>query len=389
MAVNLLDLVKQGLPSNFADMAGKFLGESPGATQTALSSALPALLASIARQGSTPRGAQGLLSLLNNPAVSTGVLGNIGGLFSGGGQQATSMVTAGSGLLSSLLGDKAGGLASTLASVAGLKSSQSATNLLALAVPIVLGFIKKFVGDNGLNANGLASLLGSQGSFLQGALDSRLTSALGFTSPAAMLGSLASKSGDAMHAAGSAAAGTTQRAGAVASDVAADAARGAGGFMRWLPWLIAAAVALFLLSRLSSCGQQPADKAVVAPPAPPPAAVTAPPPAAPAVVATDLPTKVYFEVGQAALGDDAKKAIAGAVDAIKKDSAKVDITGYTDKTGDPAANETLAKNRAVAVRDALTAAGVPEASITMKPPFFVTGAANDAEARRVDITKSP
>jgi hypothetical protein len=81
MAVNLLDLVKQGLPSNFADMAGKFLGESPGATQTALSSALPALLASIARQGSTPRGAQGLLSLLNNPAVSTGVLGNIGGLF--------------------------------------------------------------------------------------------------------------------------------------------------------------------------------------------------------------------------------------------------------------------------------------------------------------------
>ena len=97
-----------------------------------------------------------------------------------------------------------------------------------------------------------------------------------------------------MHAAGSAAAGTAQRAGAVASDVATDAARGAGGFMRWLPWLIAAAVALFLLSRLSSCGQQPADKAVVAPPAPPPAAVTAPPPAAPAVVATDLPTKVYF-----------------------------------------------------------------------------------------------
>jgi outer membrane protein OmpA-like peptidoglycan-associated protein len=389
MAVNLLDLVKQGLPSNFADMAGKFLGESPGTTQTALSSALPALLGSIARQGATPSGAQGLLSLLNNPAVNTGVLGNIAGMFSGGGQQATSMMSAGSGLLNSLLGDKAGGLAGTLASVAGLKSSQSATNLLALIVPLVLGFIKKFVSDNGLNANGLASLLGSQGSFLQGALDSRLTSALGFTSPAAMLGSLAGKAGDAMHTAGSAAASTAQRAGAVASDVAADTARGASGFMRWLPWLIAAAVALFLLSRLSNCGQQPAEKAVSVPPAPPPAVVTAPPPAAPAVAATGLPTKVYFDVGQAALGDDAKKAIAGAVDAIKKDSAKVDITGYTDKTGDAAANETLAKNRAVAVRDALTAAGVPEASISMKPPFFVTGAANDAEARRVDISKSP
>jgi cytochrome c oxidase subunit 2 len=191
-----------------------------------------------------------------------------------------------------------------------------------------------------------------------------------------------------MHAAGSAAASTAQRAGAVATDVAADA--GASGFMRWLPWLIAAAVALFLLSRLSSCGEQPAEKAVTAPPAPTPAVVTTPPPAAPsAVVAAGLPTKVYFEVGQATLGDDAKKAIADAVDAIKKDSTKVDITGYTDKTGDAAANETLAKDRAVAVRDALAAAGVPEASITMKPPFFVTGAANDAEARRVDISKSP
>lgn len=385
MAVNLLDLVKKGLPNNFADMAGKMLGEPTANAQTALSSALPVLLASIARQGATPGGAQGILALLNHPVVNTGVLGHIGEVFSGGGQQATSMMSGGSGLLNSLVGDKASGLASTLASVAGLKSPQSAANLLALIVPLVLGFIKKFVGDNGLNANGIASLLGSQGNFLQGALDSRLTSALGLASPASMVGSLAGNTGDAMHAAGSAAAGTAQRAGAVTSG----AATGASGSMRWLPWLIAAVAALFLLSQLSNWSQPPAEKAASAPPAASPAAVTPPPPAVPAAVATGLPTKVYFDIGQAALNDDAKKVIAGAVDAIKKDGAKVDLTGYTDKTGDPAANEALAKSRAVAVRDALAASGVPEASITMKPPFFVTGAANDAEARRVDISKSP
>jgi len=54
-----------------------------------------------------------------------------------------------------------------------------------------------------------------------------------------------------------------------------------------------------------------------------------------------------------------------------------------------AKNEELAKSRALAVRDALKAAGVPEASMEMRPPMFVeTGAGGgDAEARRVEITR--
>ena len=65
------------------------------------------------------------------------------------------------------------------------------------------------------------------------------------------------------------------------------------------------------------------------------------------------------------------------------------LTGYTDKTGDVAKNEELAKSRATAVRDALKAAGVAEASIEMKAPMFVEVGAggSDAEARRVEISK--
>lgn len=47
------------------------------------------------------------------------------------------------------------------------------------------------------------------------------------------------------------------------------------------------------------------------------------------------------------------------------------MTGCTDKTGDVAKNEALGKNRAAAVRDALKAAAVAEASVEMKPPKFV------------------
>jgi outer membrane protein OmpA-like peptidoglycan-associated protein len=106
-------------------------------------------------------------------------------------------------------------------------------------------------------------------------------------------------------------------------------------------------------------------------------------------MAAVFPAKVYFETGAAALGADASRAIAAAADAIKKDGAKVAVTGYTDKTGDTAKNEELAKARAKAVRDALVAAGVGEAGIEMRPPLFVEVGAgiSDAEARRVEISK--
>ena len=107
MAVNLLDLVKQGLPSNFADMAGKFLGESPGATQTALSSA-PACAArqhraaridAEGRAGAPVAAQQSGGEHRGAPAISEAS-------FPAAASRATSMVATGSGLLSSLLGDR-------------------------------------------------------------------------------------------------------------------------------------------------------------------------------------------------------------------------------------------------------------------------------------------
>ena len=134
-----------------------------------------------------------------------------------------------------------------------------------------------------------------------------------------------------------------------------------------------------------------ASKAVTSTPAP--ATATAPPAATTAMApAAGLPAKVYFDTGSATLGAEGNGVIAGAAEAIKKDSLRVGLTGYTDKTGDAAKNEELAKARALAVRDALKAAGVPEASIDMRPPVFVeigagAGQASDAEARRVEINK--
>ena len=105
--------------------------------------------------------------------------------------------------------------------------------------------------------------------------------------------------------------------------------------------------------------------------------------------AVSLPAKVYFDVGSAAVGAEGSKTMAKVADLIKKDNLKVAITGYTDKTGDVAKNEELAKSRALAVRDALKTGGVAEANLAMKPPLFVEAGAggSDAEARRVEINQ--
>ena len=62
------------------------------------------------------------------------------------------------------------------------------------------------------------------------------------------------------------------------------------------------------------------------------------------------------------------------------------ISGYHDPTGDQAANEELAKNRAGSVRDALVAAGVDESRINMEKPVVTSGGGTLADARRVEVT---
>ena len=111
-----------------------------------------------------------------------------------------------------------------------------------------------------------------------------------------------------------------------------------------------------------------------------------PAPAVAAAQAADALGKVFFEVGSSALPADATAAVNTAAEFLKgKSDAKLDLTGYTDKSGDVEKNLELAKERAKAVREALKAAGVPEDRINMKPPVSITGSGDNAEARRVEL----
>ncbi|MFN7270827.1 MAG: DUF937 domain-containing protein [Gammaproteobacteria bacterium] len=363
MSVNILELLNSGIGKQLIGQAGSMLGESDSGIQSAVGSMMPALLGGMMSKAATPQGAGDLFKMVQGLNIDTGSLGNIAGMLAGaagGGGGASALQSMGTSLLTGLLGgDKTNNLASALSSVAGIKPS-SASSLLSLGAPLVMGVVKKMVGDGGLDASGLASALLGQKSALQGVnLDPRITGALGFNSMSSMLGALPN----------------------AAAATGAAAAAGASGLRRWLPWIIGALALLLLWNWFSGRKTETA-------PVPAPAAVEAPvaAPVAPAVAVT-LPASVYFETGSAAIGDEGKATISGAAAILAAEGGNVAVTGHTDKTGDAAANEELAKQRALAVRDALMAAGVAESSIVMQPPMFVTGAINDREARRVDITR--
>ncbi|GAA4416331.1 OmpA family protein [Quisquiliibacterium transsilvanicum] len=99
--------------------------------------------------------------------------------------------------------------------------------------------------------------------------------------------------------------------------------------------------------------------------------------------------RFHFEVGSAALPADAA-AQAGALVAFLKDSpeGRLGISGFHDKTGDPAANRELAKNRALATRTMLVEAGAPASRLILVRPQEVEGGADDREARRVEVFPS-
>jgi len=98
--------------------------------------------------------------------------------------------------------------------------------------------------------------------------------------------------------------------------------------------------------------------------------------------------KVYFNVGQTDLSDEAKANIAALSNVVKKmeaGDAVVLISGFHDESGTAQVNAEVAKNRAIAVRDALVAEGVPAGMIQLRKPEVTLGEGEAAEARRVEV----
>ena len=175
MSFNLIDAAKNLFTNELVSKASSFLGESETGVSKAISGVVPTVLSTLLNKVGTHEGA-GAVSKLVEAQQGTGILNNLGSFF---GNDGGGLLNKGAGLLSGLFGNKTDGITSLISNFAGIKSS-SATSILSMALPAVLGLIGKHAtGSNG--ASSVAALLNSQKDNISAAVPSglNLSSVLG------------------------------------------------------------------------------------------------------------------------------------------------------------------------------------------------------------------
>jgi len=158
MSFNLVDLIKNELGDVVVDQVTNLLGESKESTGNAVNGAVSGILENLVSSSSKEGGAATLANTLGG--MDEGLLGNFASMLSGG--EGSSLIGTGTKLLGSLMGNGAiSKIATTIAGFSGIQS-KSATSLIGLLAPVILGVIRKKMSSDKLDANGLLSMMQGQ-----------------------------------------------------------------------------------------------------------------------------------------------------------------------------------------------------------------------------------
>ncbi|SIT10302.1 OmpA family protein [Chryseobacterium ureilyticum] len=161
MSLNVIDLIKGQLGPALVSQAASQFGESESGISKAIGGLLPAVVGGLANNADNP----GVVDAITK-ASSSGILGNLLG-----GSSSNPIITS---LLSSLFGDKVGGLVNSIASFSGI-SNTSAGSLLNLVTGATVGTVGKYAADNNLGASGISSLLNDQKGIISSLLPAGLS----------------------------------------------------------------------------------------------------------------------------------------------------------------------------------------------------------------------
>ena len=355
----LLDTLRNQLTPELLSRTASQLGESESVVSKAFLAAIPALLAALVARISDGSFLRRLFGMLSNSTLDSSSLSSPSSLLGAIEPGSSSpLAQLSSEFLSSVLGGQTRSIADAVASSSGARSS-SASSILSLASPLLLGTLARRTRSDGLDAAGLANLLLGQTSAIMAAVPPGIAALFG---------------GDLRRAAG--AAGPPVR-------------EAAAGASRWL-WGLALLIGLFALwSLLRGREAEPPAASLASPPE-----VAAAPPAAASLVQRALPggaqismprgsledslllliegtrplddtawidfDRLLFDTGSATLQPRSREQLRNvAAILVAYPSLKAKIGGYTDDVGDDAANLALSQARSASVRSELIALGVP------------------------------
>jgi OmpA-OmpF porin, OOP family len=346
------------------------LGESTETVQRGLQTGSAAMLAGLAAKVGQPGFLSQIFSLITNPANSSGALSSLtsnpASLLSG--TTSSPLGSLGSQFLSNIFGSNMSSVTDAIGRSTGLAGGK-AGSLLSMAAPLVLGVLGQHVRQNGLSAGDLGNTLKAEASSFQRFLPSGLGSLLG---------------------------GASSTVAAAQAKVAAAPAEVAAAGNRWLWPLIL--LALLVIAALWYFNRAKAPETTEAPPP-----ATAPAPALPAgfftlklpdgvelnVPQTGIENKLAmfiadsskpvdtttwfdfdrltFDTGKDTLQPSSQEQLNNVVAILKAyPNVRVKIGGYTDNTGNAAANLKLSDDRAKNVMNALVAGGIDQTRLEAK-----------------------
>jgi outer membrane protein OmpA-like peptidoglycan-associated protein len=159
MNTNLLENISNQLTPQMIQKVSSRLGETPAQTQKAVDEAIPTLLAGLMHFSSLTNGPTQLLTLLNQGNYGS-LLNNLSGLCDEG-DTTQRVMTVGREILQVMSADKLDAMSERIAAASGVTNA-SASSLLSLTAPVVLGVLERVRAAQGLNAARLITLLMSQ-----------------------------------------------------------------------------------------------------------------------------------------------------------------------------------------------------------------------------------
>jgi hypothetical protein len=148
---SLLDGLMQQLGGDTVRQLSTQLGADPATTQKAMGAALPAILGALARNAQSADGAASLAGALERDHDGSALQDITSTLGAGGG----------AGILKHVFGGRQGAVEQGVGAATGLSGPQ-AGQLLAMLAPIVMGALGSAKRSGGLDAGGLAAMLGQE-----------------------------------------------------------------------------------------------------------------------------------------------------------------------------------------------------------------------------------
>jgi outer membrane protein OmpA-like peptidoglycan-associated protein len=380
MSFNLVETVKNYFTPEFTNQSSSALGENSSGVSKALSAIIPTGLAGILnRATSGSDGANSIFNMVKDAAGNFATSPNVSNL-------TNVQTTPGASMVSNLFGTNHTGIISAISRFAGIKDS-SASSLMGMVLPAIMGILGRHTVENNLSANGLSSFLQSQKSNIMEALPSGLSSITGMLGLGA-IGSAASSRASEIRS------GVTSRSGEVVEKT---------GSPKWLIPLIIilAGLALlwFLYKGCNKSGNEVATADTTTVTHNDTAAMATPSVAtSKGSIKVKLPNgkeldalnggiesqlvnflnsdwkslsedslknrwfdfdNLNFNLGKATLLPESEKQLDNIAEILKAyPEAKIKIGGYTDASGNAAANKKLSQDRADAAKAGLVKRGV-------------------------------